>query len=74
MRIRIMQRFEISFSGCINQDYLSHIARKPVFSISDQDLHIPRCTAREWLEACNFRFRKERDCSIYFAKTKALIS
>ena len=27
-----------------------------------------------WLEACNFIFRKKRDCTIYIAKTKALIS
>ena len=29
---------------------------------------------RRWLEACNFGFRKERDCTIHVAKTKALIS
>ena len=29
---------------------------------------------RKWLEACNFVFRKERDCIIRIAKTKALIS
>ena len=28
---------------------------------------------RRWLEACNFIFRKKRDCTIYVAKTKALI-
>ena len=27
-----------------------------------------------WLEACNFGFRKKRDCTIYIAKTKALIT
>ena len=27
-----------------------------------------------WLEAENFVFRKKRDCTIYVAKTKALIS
>ena len=27
-----------------------------------------------WLEACNFGFRNWRDCTIYVAKTKALIS
>ena len=29
---------------------------------------------RRWLEAGNFGFRKKRDCSIYVAKAKALIS
>ena len=29
---------------------------------------------RRWLEACNFVSRKERDCSICVAKTKAQIS
>ena len=29
---------------------------------------------RRWLEAWNFGFRKLRDCSIYVAKAKALIS
>ena len=29
---------------------------------------------RRWLVACNFGFRKERDCTIRIAKTKALIS
>ena len=28
---------------------------------------------RRWLKAFNFRFRKERDRTIYLAKTKALI-
>ena len=29
---------------------------------------------RRWLEAWNFGFRKKRNCTIYVAKTKALIS
>ena len=29
---------------------------------------------RRWLEACYFGFSKNRDCTIYVAKTKALIS
>ena len=29
---------------------------------------------RRWLEASNFVFRKKRDCTIYVAKTKGLIS
>ena len=32
------------------------------------------CSHRRWLEAWNFGFRKKRNCSIYVAKTKALIS
>ena len=32
------------------------------------------CGHRRRLEACNFRFRKKRDYTIYVAKTKALIS
>ena len=31
-------------------------------------------SVRKWLEAWNFVFRKERDCTIRVAKTKALIS
>ena len=29
---------------------------------------------RRWVEACNFGFRKKRNCTLYWAKTKALIS
>ena len=29
---------------------------------------------RKWLEAYNFEFRKKKDCTIYIAKTKVLIS
>ena len=29
---------------------------------------------KRWLEAGNFGFMKQRDCTIYVAKTKALIS
>ena len=31
------------------------------------------CSHRRWLEACNFGFSKTKDCTIYVAKTKALI-
>ena len=35
--------------------------------------HKPGCTAKKrWLEACNFGFRKNRDCTINVAKTKEL--
>ena len=32
------------------------------------------CNHRRWLVARNFGFGKKRDCTIYVAKTKALIS
>ena len=32
------------------------------------------CSHRGWLEAGNFGFRKEMNCTIHVAKTKALIS
>ena len=32
------------------------------------------CSHRRWLEAWNFGFSKQRDCTICVAKTKALIS
>ena len=57
------------------QRKLSHGVRKPVFGVSDQVRHKPGCTGdTRWLEARNFVFRKKRDCTIYVAKTKALIS
>ena len=31
-------------------------------------------SSRRWLEACKFVYKKKRDCTIYLAKTKALIS
>ena len=50
---------------------MSSFTRKPVFGISDKVQHKPGCTATEhgyaWL-------RKKTDCTIYVAKTKALIS
>ena len=57
---------------------LSLVLRKPVFGVSDQVRPGPTQTGlynnRRWLEAGNFVFRKKRDCTIYVAKTKALIS
>ena len=49
---------------------MSSIARKPVFGVSDHVRNKPGHT----LEAENFGFRKKRDCTIYVAKAKALIS
>ena len=48
--------------------------RKPVFGISNQVIQTGLYIRRRQLEVLNFRFRKERDCTIYVAKTKALIS
>ena len=44
------------------------VVRKPVFGVSDQ------VRQKACLEACNFGFRKKRDCTIRVSKTKALIS
>ena len=40
----------------------------------EQVQHKPSCTSTRWLEAGNFGFRKERNCTIRVAKTKALMS
>ena len=50
--------------------HMSLVVRKPVFGFSDQVRH----SHRKWLEACNFGFRKKRNCTIRMAKTKELIS
>ena len=53
---------------------MSHDARKSVFGVSKKVRHKPGCTSTEdGLEAWNFGFRKKRDCTLYVAKTKALI-
>ena len=54
--------------------YMSLVVRKPVFGVSDQVPHKPGCTVRKWLVTRNFVSRKQRDCTIRVAKTKALIS
>ena len=56
---------------------MSHIVRKPVFGVSDLVRHKPGCTITE--EICRglkFRIKKVEglNCTIYVAKTKALIS
>ena len=49
--------------------------RKPVFGVFQQGPTQTRLYShRRWLETCKFGFRKKRDCTIYVAKTKALIS
>ena len=65
---------------CCNKAHLSLVLRKPVFGVFDLVPHKPGCTGiglyshRRWLEAGNFGFRKKRDCTIYVAKSKMLIS
>ena len=54
--------------------YMSCDARKPVFGVSDQMNKTGLYSHRRWLEAGNFGFRKNRNCTIPVAKTKALIS
>ena len=53
---------------------MSRVARKPVFGVSDQVL--TNWAVQPQKMAGYFGFRKERDCTIYVAKTnlKALIS
>ena len=53
---------------------MSRDARKPVFGDSDLVQHKLGYNHRKWLELWNFRFRKQEECTIYVAKTKALIS
>ena len=49
--------------------------RKPVFGVSDQVRHKLGCAATEDdYKTLYFGFRNKRDCTIYVAKTKALIS
>ena len=55
--------------------YMSRIERKPVFGVSNQVRHKLGCTATEDGQRLEiFGFRKQRDCTIYVAKTKAMIS
>ena len=55
----------------------SRVMRKPTFwfpTWSDTNQATETTNYRRWLVAGNFGFRKQRDCTIYVAKTKALIS
>ena len=66
----------IMFTGyCSGRDALSLVVRKAVFGVFRPG---PTQTGLyshwRWLEACNFVFRKLRDCTIRVVKTKALIS
>ena len=59
----------------ILQGHLSLVVRKLVFGVSDQVTHKPGCTITQMVTGLKFRiYRKKRDCTIYVAKTKALIS
>ena len=53
--------------------HMSLAVRKPVFGVTYQVRH-RLYNNRRLLGACNFGFRKRRDCTTYVAKTKALIS
>ena len=55
---------------------MSRIIRKPVFGVADQVRHKPGCRATndcyEMLEISNYE--SSRDCTIFVAKAKTLIS
>ena len=51
--------------------------RKTILGVSDQVRYKPDCTAsqpQKMVRGLKFRFRKKKNCSIYLAKTKVLIS
>ena len=59
----------------LSKSYLSHDVRKPVFGgFRPGPTQTGLYSHRRWLEAWNFELRKQRDCTIQVAKTKALIS
>ena len=75
MFTRLTVRHDRNPSSCyFNDSQLSLVVRKPVFGISDQVGHKPGCTVTQDRRSLKFRFSKLRDCTIYVAKTKALIS
>ena len=47
--------------------------RKPVFGVRPGQTQTGLYNNRRWIEARNFVYRKKRDCTIFVAKTKALI-
>ena len=62
-----------SISGQNNLPFqLSSVMRKPFFWASDQVRHNQGCTATE--AGLKVPFRKERECTYYAAKPKAMIS
>ena len=50
------------------------VTRKPVFEVSDQANTNRAVQKQKMVGGLNFGFRKKRNCTIYGAKTKALIS
>ena len=52
---------------------MSRVTSNPVNGVSDQCRTQTGLYSLRWLEALNFGFKKKRDCTIYLAKTKALI-
>ena len=53
--------------------HMSRVLRK-LFAFRPSQTQIRLYNHRKWLEICNYGFRKRRDCTIYVAKTKLLIS
>ena len=75
----------IRFTHCELQvlhttSFISFITYEPVYEKTNNLVFRPGLTQtrlyshRRWLEAGNFLFRKQRNCTIHVAKTKALIS
>ena len=62
--------------GNESKDHVCSVARKSFWGVSNQVRYKPDCATiikgGEKLE--NVRFRKNRDCTIYVAKTKTVIS
>ena len=50
-------------------------SKTPLSGVSDQVQHKPDCTTTEdgLIEALNYGFRKQMECTIYVGETKALI-
>ena len=53
---------------------MSLVMRNPIFGVRHGHTQTGLHNHRRWLAAWDFGFRKKRDCTIYVAKTKALIS
>ena len=53
---------------------MSLVVRKPVFGFSDHVRHKPAVQSQKMAISLKFLFRKQRNCTSYVAKTKALIS
>ena len=64
----------ISFAKPKSVHHMSLIVRKPVFGFRPGMTQTNLYSHRSRLEAWNFRFKRERNCTIRVVKTKALIS